>query len=120
MEGQGLRGAHQGAVAAPRKSSQLFQGAHDAVLQGIAAHIEDDPQEICVIEDRAGAKAVLEQVPYAAMPPVEIDGVTRVQAGHQGSEWLSLRLQDQVDVIGQQRPSEAGGLGAEENRVEPS
>jgi hypothetical protein len=62
---------------------------------------------VVVVADQARVKAVAEQVAVAAVALVEGLGVAAVQAVHPIREPLPPRLDDQVEVVVEQDPSDA-------------
>ena len=76
--------------------------------------VADQPQQvgIGIAEDRM--IAVLKQMSGSLMAAIERDGVTGEQTAHDRCQAASAGTQQQMKVIGHQRPGQTGGAGFEQ------
>lgn len=98
------------AMTTPGITIQLGQVFDQSGSEWIEMNVADQFKQVSILFADDGFVTVLEYMAATVMAVVETDGVAGQQASHQAGEFDSLRDQQQVKVIGDQRPGIAQGV----------
>ena len=71
-------------MTTPWVAVKLFKGLHRIGFQGIEMNIANQFQEVGLFFTKDRLVAVLEEVSYPAVPPIEIDRVSCHELAHEG------------------------------------
>ena len=94
----------QHGVTGPRVVSKGIDGLDEARPQRVEMDVANQGEQVGFVLDENGLEAVLKQVADAAISAVEGDGVTGQQAPQQRGQRHGAGTQEQVEVIGKERP----------------
>jgi len=94
-------------VTGPRILLQFGDRPYDSRTQGVEMDVLHHIEKILGFVYGRRLVTILEEVPYAIVPLVEILGISRQQTLHEGSKRTRIALQYQVKMVWHQGPGRA-------------
>jgi len=110
-----LNSRHQDGVPAERVLSQIVHALHEAGPDRVLVDVADRFEEVGILLAEDGFEAVLEKVAVSTVGAVKPEGIAGEQAPHDGGDGDCTASEQQVEVVGDQGPRIAGGLGLPED-----
>lgn len=98
-------------MPAPWIAIQFVDCFYQTCPQWIQMNVADQLKQIGIFLAGNGFIAVLEQVPRTFVLEIEDYGVAGKQAAHEDGEFCHPRAEEQMEVIGHERPGKAVGAG---------
>jgi hypothetical protein len=104
--------AEKHGVTGPRVVSEGIDALHEVRAQRVEVDVAHQGGQVSVSFDENGLEAVLKQVAGAAVSAVEGDSVARQQPTQQRGQRHDPSAENQVDMIGHERPRVEVGVAA--------
>jgi hypothetical protein len=110
---------HDSPMTGPRILLQFGNRTDQSGPEGIEVDVPEEFPVMGFPHERLGMVPVLEEVPDALVAPVEVEGVSRHQATHEGRQGALDAFDQKVKVIRHQGPGEAADIPAGEIEAGP-
>ena len=102
--------SHECGMAAPLVFVQRLHIRHNVCAQGIEMNISDQFEQVGFLLADNGLVPVLENMPGAAMPSIESNGISGEQTAHELFELDASGAEQQVEMIWNERPGKTVGI----------